>query len=317
MEMDCIFGGEMSKEREILPGVTIHPQIVDTALGKVEFDLTEGEGPVVLASHGGIGGVDQARLLLSWLDPTQYRLLSVSRPGYLGTPLSSGPNFEAQADLFAALLDTLGIEKVAVVTLSAGGPPGYQFAIHHPDRVWALVAIASVSGCYTMPETAAPVTQAIFMTQWGQKFVKLIARKQPAWLLQEMFQGTGYYNQQQVRAHIELALASPGMLNFAYALIDAMHPYHPRKPGNDNDTALFQQLTRVPVEAVRCPSLIVHGTHDADVKFYDGVYAYEHIVGAERFWIEEGSHLSFWLSPHAAQAQAAAHAFLGRYRSLS
>src|SRR3970040_1811240 len=109
----------MSTERQLLPGVTIHPQIIDTALGKVEFDLTDGEGPVVLASHGGIGGVDQARLLLSWLDPTKYRFLPVSRPGYLGTPLSSGQSFEAQADLFAPLLDALGVEQVAVVTLSA------------------------------------------------------------------------------------------------------------------------------------------------------------------------------------------------------
>jgi hypothetical protein len=77
----------------------------------VEFDLTGGEGSVVLSSHGGIGGVDQARVMLGWLDPTHYRLLSVSRPGYLNTPLASGQSFEEQADLFAALLDALGIER--------------------------------------------------------------------------------------------------------------------------------------------------------------------------------------------------------------
>lgn len=307
----------MSTTGGIFSGVTIHPQIIETALGKVEFDLTEGEGPVVLASHGGIGGVDQARLLLSWLDPSQYRLLSLSRPGYLGTPLSSGQSFEAQADLFAALLDTLGIEQAAVVMLSAGGPPGYQFAMRHPDRVWALVAIDSVSGTYTMPETAGPVTQAIFMSQWGQRFVKIIARKKPAWLLREMFQGTGYYNKQQIQAHIDLTLRSPEALDFAHALMDTMNPYNPRKAGNDNDAALFQQLTHVPLEQVRCPSLIVHGTHDADVKFYDGVYAYENIPGAERFWIEYESHLGFWLSPHAAKAQAVAREFLCHHRPLS
>jgi hypothetical protein len=43
--------------------------------------------------------------------------------------------------------------------------------------------------------------------------------------------------------------------------------------------------------------LVVHGTDDTDVAFYDGVYAYEHAPGAERFWIEEGSHLGFWLNP--------------------
>jgi hypothetical protein len=53
-------------EKTQLPGVTMSPRTIDTAAGKVEFDLTEGDGPVVLASHGGIEGVDQARLMLNW-----------------------------------------------------------------------------------------------------------------------------------------------------------------------------------------------------------------------------------------------------------
>lgn len=300
--------------KEVLPGVTIAPRVIETAAGKAEFDLTEGDGPVVLASHGGIGGVDQARLMMNWLDPAEYRLLSVSRPGYLGTPLASGRSFEEQADLFAALLDALGIERTAVVALSAGGPPGYLLAARHPDRVSALVAIDSVSGYYRMPETAGPVTQAIFMSQMGQKLVKMIGQRKPSWLLRQTFQGTGYYNKQQTQAHVDFSLDSPQALDFIRGFMDTMYPYTPRKAGNDNDAALFQLLTHVPVEQVRCPALIVHGTHDADVKFYHGVYAYERITGAERLWIEEGSHLGFWLGPHATQAQDAAREFLGYHR---
>jgi len=299
---------------EILSGVKIAPRVIETTVGRVEFDLTGGEGSVVLSSHGGIGGVDQARVMLGWLDPTHYRLLSVSRPGYLNTPLASGQSFEEQADLFAALLDALGIERAAVVTLSAGGPPGYLFAARHPDRVSSLVAIDSVSGYYQMPETAGPIAQAIFMSQLGQKFVKMIGQRKPAWLLRQIFQGTAYYTKQQIQAHIDFTLGSPQALAFIRALMATMYPYRPRKAGTDNDMALFRRLTHVPVEQVRCPTLIVHGTHDADVKFYDGVYAHEHIPGAEHFWIEEGSHLGFWLSPHAAEAQDAAREFLDRHR---
>ena len=68
----------MGAARDVLPGVRIVPRMIETTAGKVEFDLTEGENPVVLASHGGIGGSDQARVLLSWLDPAHHRLLSVS-----------------------------------------------------------------------------------------------------------------------------------------------------------------------------------------------------------------------------------------------
>jgi pimeloyl-ACP methyl ester carboxylesterase len=99
---------------------------------------------------------------------------------------------------------------------------------------------------------------------------------------------------------------------FVRALIGTMNPYRPRTPGNDNDMALFGDLQPLPLHHIRSPTLVVHGTHDADVKFCHGVRAHEEIPGAERVWIEDGSHLGFWLGPHAAQAQDAAREFLDR-----
>jgi hypothetical protein len=70
---------EMSAAREVLPGVRIAPQVIETAAGKVEFDLTEGEGPVVLASHGGLGGVPPppVRGVSGWQSQYRTRELSV------------------------------------------------------------------------------------------------------------------------------------------------------------------------------------------------------------------------------------------------
>ena len=288
------------------------PRLITTTAGTVEYDLTDGDGPVVLASHAGVGGVDQARLLLGWLDPVEYRLLSVSRPGYLGTPLTSGRSIEEQSDLFAALLDALGIERAAVVTVSSGGPPGYLLAARHPDRVSALVAIDSVSGYHDIPETVGPLAQAIFTSRLGQALFKAVAQRKPAWLLRQLLQSDSYLNKQQIRKHVDVAMRNPEMLDFVRAFTATLNPYKTRKAGTANDTEQHHLLTHLAVEQVSCPTFIVHGTHDADVKFYDGVYAYEHIPHAERFWIEEGSHLGFWLSPHAAQAQAAARDFLRR-----
>jgi hypothetical protein len=45
-------------------------------------------------------------------------------------------------------------------------------------------------------------------------------------------------------------------------------------------------------------------------EFHDGVRAHEHIKDAERYWIEGGDHMAFWLSPDAPAAQASARAFL-------
>lgn len=41
--------------------------------------------------------------------------------------------------------------------------------------------------------------------------------------------------------------------------------------------------------------------------------AQEHIKGADRYWIDGGDHLAFWLSPQARTAQASARAFLSQH----
>ena len=301
--------------KELLPGITLDPKVIKTHLGPVEYELTPGDGPVVLCSHGGLGGVDQARAMTGWVDTSRFRVLSVSRPGYLGTPLESGPGLEDQADLFAALLDALAIDKAAMVSASAGGPPGYMFAIRHPDRIRAMVVIDGVSGYYDLPETAGAVAQAIFTTDLGQKLLAKLGEMRPDLFLKQVFQAEAYLTKKQTAEHLEYAMGSESAKAFIKAFMNTMNPYKLRKAGTENDMELYRKLDHLPVEKVRCPSLIIHGTHDADVKFYDGVYAYEHIEGAERFWIEEGSHLGFWLCKNGPAARAAAAEFLERHRA--
>ncbi|MCX6234245.1 MAG: hypothetical protein NT175_05905 [Bacteroidetes bacterium] len=52
---------------QIFEDVSIESKLVETKQGKVEYFLTDEnnkEKPVVMCSHGGIGGVDQSRLML-------------------------------------------------------------------------------------------------------------------------------------------------------------------------------------------------------------------------------------------------------------
>jgi len=78
---------------KIFDDLSFESKVVETKQGKVEYFLTDEENkekPVVMCSHGGMGGVDQSRLMLDWVKRDNYRLLCVSRPGYLLTPLESG-----------------------------------------------------------------------------------------------------------------------------------------------------------------------------------------------------------------------------------
>lgn len=297
---------------EIMKNVFISPEIVETKAGSVEIDIAGESGPVLMGSHGGLGGVDQCRAALDFA-AKDFRLLSLSRPGYLNTPLESGASLEAQADLFAAVLDELGIDKVAMFSISAGGPFAYMFAVRHPDRIWALIAADSVSGYYDLPETAGPLAQLIFLSDPGQKFLQKMTDSRPDAFIKEIFKSEAYYTKKQMEEHLAFVMNDPDAHAFAAAFMKTMYPYRTRKAGTENDVEITRRLSHLPVEEIACPTLIVHGTHDSDVKFYDGVYAYEHIEHAERIWVEEGSHLCFWLNPKSKEVQRCALDFLKRH----
>ena len=117
--------------------------VAATSRGPVEYDV-RGRGATVLHFHGGNVGHD-GWFFLAHLVGSGYRLLTPDRPGYLGTPLGGNGSPEAQADVAAALLDALEVERVAVVGISAGGPAAIQFAARHPERTRALVLLSAVA----------------------------------------------------------------------------------------------------------------------------------------------------------------------------
>lgn len=61
-------------------------QIFNSTFGPLEYSDT-GSGEVILAIHGAMGGWDQSEILAKTVAPDGYRVIAVSRPGYLGTPL--------------------------------------------------------------------------------------------------------------------------------------------------------------------------------------------------------------------------------------
>ena len=63
------------------------------------------------------------------------------------------------------------------------------------------------------------------------------------------------------------------------------------RAGFDNDLAQFRAIEQLPLDRVRCPTLVVHGTDDADVPFRHGEASARRIPGAELHRVEKGWHL--------------------------
>ena len=63
--------------------------LLSTDAGQVEVS-DRGDGPPVLVLHGSPGGIDVAELMGRFLRIRGFRVIAISRPGYLGTPLRPG-----------------------------------------------------------------------------------------------------------------------------------------------------------------------------------------------------------------------------------
>ena len=113
-------------------------QVIETACGPVEYARI-GKGDPLLVVHGALGGFDQGLFLAHSIDLPNSQIISVSRFGFLRSPVPSGATLDTQADAFAALLDALEIRKTAVFAVSAGSTSAIRFAARHPQHVSALI----------------------------------------------------------------------------------------------------------------------------------------------------------------------------------
>ena len=115
--------------------------VISSPYGDIEY--TEGgSGPDVLVIHGSGGGYDQGELMVDAVLGEQFHWIAPSRFGYLRSTFRDGATFDDQAHAYAALLDHLGVKRVAVIALSQGGPSALLFAVLHPERVSSLTLIS-------------------------------------------------------------------------------------------------------------------------------------------------------------------------------
>lgn len=119
-------------------------QILELPGGPLEV-WRSGVGPTVLVAHGtGYGGSFRNNIWLAEELPNHH-VISVSRPGYGETPLSTATSFHAQAAMYVDILDALGIEDCFVLGISGSGPIALLAARDHQPRIRGLVLWCSVA----------------------------------------------------------------------------------------------------------------------------------------------------------------------------
>jgi pimeloyl-ACP methyl ester carboxylesterase len=254
---------------------------VATECGMVEY-AREGSGPPVLVIHGAGGGYDQGLMLGRELFGPGFDVIAPSRFGYLGTPVPGDSSPAAQADAHAALLDSLRIfHPVTVVGVSAGAPSAIELALHHPERVSALILAVPRAYAPEAPEVGAPAGTGamIRMVMAGADFAFWTA----AWLARRSlvrFLG--------VPPKVE-AEATPEDRERVTQLIRSILPLSRRIDGLQVDSAA--RIKGWPLERIKAPTLVISAMDDLYGTLPGAGYTAERIPDAELMVLPSGGHL--------------------------
>jgi pimeloyl-ACP methyl ester carboxylesterase len=279
------------------------PALVTTRLGPIE--LAEfGHGPAVLCLHGAMGGFDQGLILARTLGESGYRYLAPSRPGYLGTPLARGRSPEEQADLYAALLDTLGIERTAVMAVSGGGPSAIHFALRHAQRCWGLVLVSTPAGPVgNRPPLSFAVMKLLAHIPWFAASAQRKTAEHP-----ERVAARSITNPELLARTMQNPDAWRLLQELQNSTMDRMAR---RLAGTDIDIEVT--ATRAyPLEDISVPTLVIQGTADPLVPFNgNGKVFAARVPGVALVALEGGGHAAIF--SHRDEARAATTGFLRQY----
>ncbi len=293
-----------SYRRDIVPArerLASGSRIAQTDCGQIEY-ATTGDGPPILVVHGAGGGYDQGLDVAGSLAQRGFRVIAMSRFGYLRTPLPANASAEAQADAHACLLDALDIPRTAIMGVSAGGPSTMQFAIRHPERTIAVVLMvpaAYVPRANGEPSVKKPHwTQFLFDTALQSDF---------------LFWGVIHVARSTV-AHAILATPPELVENASLSEQERFHlmtqsilPVSRRRLGLLNDAAVTSTLPRYELERISAPALLISAEDDLFGTYDSARYTADQLSNARFVGYPTGGHL---LLGHHDEAQAEIESFL-------
>ncbi len=269
--------------------------VIPSSYGDIEY--TEGgQGPAVLVVHGSGGGYDQGQLMVEALLDDGFHWIAPSRFGYLQSTFREGATFDDQAHAYAALLDHLGIDRVAVVVLSHGGPSALLFAVLYPDRVSSLTLLsAGVAPVSTADQADAnkkgDALTTIYKYDWLYWATSVLFKKQLMGLMGA--------------SDAVIADLTPEQRHLVKRVIDEMNPVSLRSAG-----VTFDNRAAVPgarIAAIRAPTLILHATDDTLQVYENAEFAAATIPGARLVCFDRGGHLLMCVEQAAIRSAVQKH----------
>jgi len=244
--------------------------IAQTSRGVIEY-AHQGKGAAVILCHSTGGGYDQGLVLAKLL--SGFQGIAISRAGYLRTPIETGSSPAALADTYAALLDSLHIEKAAILGLSGGGMSAANYALRHPDRCWGLVLGDAI--------TKAPPASSAKVVERANSLPDGIA-----WLVTRL----------AIHVGLPLMVRDKETRTMMRVFFEN-NPISERRAGVQNDLMQVHVMDDFNWEEVRIPTLLIHGDKDKLIPVEYSQDVSLRIPNAELYIVPGGGHeclVSHW-----------------------
>jgi 2-hydroxy-6-oxonona-2,4-dienedioate hydrolase len=266
---------EMRSARERISG---RSTVIPSPYGDIEYS-ERGSGHPVLVIHGSGGGYDQGELVADAVLDRRFHQITPSRFGYLRSTFREGATFDDQAHAFAYLLDELGIQKVAVVALSHGGPSALLLAALYPERVSSLTLISA-------GVAASPGEEQAEADQKGDMLTTIFRHDPLYWTATRLFRRQLMELMGADRSVV--AELTPEQRKLAGQVVDYMNPASLRSAGVGFDNVAAMPNERI--AAIRAPTLVLHATDDALQLFHNAEFAASRIPDATLIRFPRGGH---------------------------
>lgn len=277
--------------------------IAVTSCGKVEYQFEGNSGPLVIGIHGSPGSCFQMSDFINRLrlDSSCCRWLTYSRPGYHGTPLTSGRSIAEQSALLAALLDTLKLTDPAIIIgFSAGGVMALDFTVRYPQHVSKIFLLSPITGSRSMfgNNLYEKTMDRIIYSNLTLSLAMLMIERRPRLLLRRILLNLNKLHGARLNIVLNRIEQTPSDRELLFNMLRYSTPFRMIKKGiwNDNRNILSCDLSFF--KDIKQPILIAHGGRDAEVPIQQSEQLHrQHPSSSELIRVPNGGHLLL-VDPH-------------------
>ncbi|MDZ5472831.1 alpha/beta hydrolase [Bacillus sp. 31A1R] len=268
----------------------------------IEYSIM-GKGEPVFILHGGHSNCYEEFGYRALVE-NGFSIITPSRAGYGRTSKEIGKSLSSACEYYLKLLNYLEVEKVHLVGISAGGPSSIYFAAHYPEKVRTLTLQSAVTKEWLTPKnTEYKAAKILFNPSTEKHTWKLISfmnNQFPQFIFKQMFPSFSKltYREAKEKLHKEDIEAIRRMNNR-------------QRSGNGFLIDLLQvnEISKEDLQAVKCPTLIMHSKHDSSVPLEHAYFAQENISSSKLCLLDAWGHL-IWLGASSKETDVKLLTFL-------